>query len=461
MSSSTADVVICGAGIAGISAAYQLAVRQGIRDVVLVDERPPLSLTSDKSTECYRNWWPGPGQAMVGLMNRSIDLLEDLAEKSNNAFHMSRRGYLYVTADPERIHVFEQAGLEAEALGAGKLRRHAGRRGEPPYLPSPPTGFRDLPDGADLISSQALIHEHFPYLSHSTCAVLHARRCGWFSAQQLGAYLLEQARQHGVKLVQGRIDAVEVQGGRMAGVAIAGGQAQRHIACPTFVAAAGPLIKHVVRMMGVELPVFCEYHTKIAFADRLGAVPRHAPLLIWTDPQQLPWSEDERLELAADAKTAHLLGRFPSGVHTRPEGPDDSLIALILWTYHTEPVEPVIPPPPSDPAYPEIAMRGLSSMLPAMQAYFERPPRPIVDGGYYTKTAENRPLIGRLPVEGTYIIGALSGFGLMASQGAADLLGRHIGGLQLPAYAQAFSLDRYNDSEYQALLENWGDSGQL
>jgi glycine/D-amino acid oxidase-like deaminating enzyme len=46
----TADVVICGAGIAGVSAAYQLAVRHGVRNVVLVDERPPLTLTSDKST---------------------------------------------------------------------------------------------------------------------------------------------------------------------------------------------------------------------------------------------------------------------------------------------------------------------------------------------------------------------------------------------------------------------------
>jgi glycine/D-amino acid oxidase-like deaminating enzyme len=74
-----ADVVICGAGIAGISAAYHLAARQGIKDVLLVDDRPPLTLTSDKSTEAYRNWWPGPDDAMVRLMNRSIDLLEELA----------------------------------------------------------------------------------------------------------------------------------------------------------------------------------------------------------------------------------------------------------------------------------------------------------------------------------------------------------------------------------------------
>jgi glycine/D-amino acid oxidase-like deaminating enzyme len=83
----TANVVICGAGIAGVSAAYHLALRHGLQNVVLVDERPPLTLTSDKSTECYRNWWPGPGDAMVSLMNRSIDLMEDLARESGNAFN--------------------------------------------------------------------------------------------------------------------------------------------------------------------------------------------------------------------------------------------------------------------------------------------------------------------------------------------------------------------------------------
>ena len=92
MGTSTANVVICGAGIAGISAAYHLVAKHGVCNVVLVDERAPLTLTSDKSTECYRNWWPGPGNAMVSLMNRSIDILEGLARQSGNAFNMNRVG---------------------------------------------------------------------------------------------------------------------------------------------------------------------------------------------------------------------------------------------------------------------------------------------------------------------------------------------------------------------------------
>ena len=44
---------------------------------------------------------------------------------------------------------------------------------------------------------------------------------------------------------------------------------------------------------------------------------------------------------------------------------------------------------------------------------------------------------------------------------AADLLATHITGGALPHYAPAFMLSRYDDPRYQALLETWGDSGQL
>jgi len=96
MNSRKADVVICGAGMAGVSAAYHLAVKKGVRNVVLVDERDPLTLTSDKGTEAYRNWRPGPDDTMVRFMNRSIDLLEELARETGNAFELNQRGYLFV-----------------------------------------------------------------------------------------------------------------------------------------------------------------------------------------------------------------------------------------------------------------------------------------------------------------------------------------------------------------------------
>jgi glycine/D-amino acid oxidase-like deaminating enzyme len=450
MSAHTAEAVICGAGIAGIATAYHLA-RRGVTDVVLVDERPPLSLTSDKSTECYRNWWPGPGDAMVAAMNRSIDLLEELARESGNVFGLNRRGYLYATADPARVPLLTRAAEEAAALGAGPVRVHA-VAGE--YRPAPPAGFEGQPTGADVITDRATIRQHFPYLTEETVAVLHARRCGWFSGQQLGMYLLERARDKGARLVAGRVEGLDTRGGRVHAVIVNG----RRLETPRFVNAAGPLVAPVAALLGVELPVFCEKHAKVAFADDLGAMPRTAPMSIWIDPVRLPWSEEERRALAGEH--ARLLDELPPGVHGRPEGAGESPIVLLIWTYDVAPVPPTFPPT-FDPAYPEIAIRGISRMVPAFARYFARLPRAVVDGGYYTKTRENRFLAGPLPVEGAFVCGALSGYGLMASNVAGELVAAHATGAALPAYAPAFALARYADPAYAARLERWSDSGQL
>ena len=100
-------------------------------------------------------------------------------------------------------------------------------------------------------------------------------------------------------------------------------------------------------------------------------------------------------------------------------------------------------------------------MIPALEGYFDRIPRPYVDGGYYTKTQENRPLAGPLPLQGAWIVGALSGFGLMAALACGELVASGITGQALPEYARWFSLDRYQMPDYQALLENWERTGQL
>jgi len=460
MTHPTTDAVICGAGIAGIATAYHLTVKHGLKNVILIDERPPLTLTSDKSTECYRNWWPGPGDAMVNFMNRSIDILEELAHESGNIFKLNRRGYLYATADPARIPTFKHAAEEAATLGAGPARYHTGQPGDPDYIPAPAEGFEDQPTGADVILDPALIRQHFPYLSERTIAVAHARRCGWFSGQQLGMYLLEQAQAHGARLIQGRLEAVDISDGRVQAVRLSNNKGAETISTRHFVNAAGPLLQEVAQLLGVDLPLFSELHIKIAFNDHLRVVPREAPLVIWTDPVHLPWSDEERAFLAESDETRWLLNEFPAGVHARPDGPADSPVVLILWTYDTRPVEPTFPLK-FDPEYPEVAFRGLSAMLPGLTAYFDRMPKPFLDGGYYTKTRENRLLACPLPVEGTYVIGALSGYGLMAACAAGELLAAHLIGNELPPYAPAFALERYQDPAYRQLLEDWGDSGQL
>jgi glycine/D-amino acid oxidase-like deaminating enzyme len=155
-----ADIVICGAGITGVSAAYFLA-KAGVKNILLLDEHPPLSFTSDRSTECYRNWWPYP--AMLALMNRSIDLMEELADESGNVFHLNRRGYLYVTANESSIPDLKKRSERISELGAGQLRIHTPEASS--YQPALSDGFHDQPNGADLLLGASLIQKHFPYIT--------------------------------------------------------------------------------------------------------------------------------------------------------------------------------------------------------------------------------------------------------------------------------------------------------
>src|SRR3990172_4367849 len=449
-----ASAVICGAGILGISAAYQLAVQHKMGNVLIVDERPPLTLTSDKSTECYRNWWPGPGDGMVRLMNRSIDLMEEYARLSNNQFALNRRGYLYVTCEPEGIEALRNSASEASMLGAGQIREHG--EASSSYRPHLIEGFTG-PEGADLLTHPSFIHRHFPYLSGEVTGALHVRRAGWLSGQTYGAWLVEQTRHAGLRLLWGHVSSIETSAGSISGVFLEDGS---EIKAPIFINAAGPHLASVGRMLGVEIPVINEKHLKASFSDHLGAVGRTAPLVICADEQLLPWTEEERAVLAQDPEASWLLGSLPSGAHTRPEGGEDAQSILVLWDIHNQAVEPTFPIA-GDPMYAELAVRGLARIFPGMRGYLDQIPRFIVDGGYYTKTLENRPLACPMPLAGAYVIGAASGYGIMAAAGLSELLAACITGAGLPAYAGMFHLARYNDRTYQSLLQNWGESWQL
>ncbi len=459
---STSDVVICGAGIAGIATAHALAMR-GVRNVTLVDELPPLTLTSDKSTEAYRNWWPGPDDAMVTFMNRSIDLLELWAESSDNRFLMNRRGYVYATASAAKGEQFLADALLAGRQGAGDLRVYRHESDAARYQPSAHTGFRDHPIGADLFLDQAAIRARFPFLARDVVAVLHARRCGWLSGQQLGMYLLDEARAAGVTLLSGRVTAVDVRSARVEGVRVdCTDRTTAQIATPVLINCAGPFAKQLSQLIGVELPLFSEMHLKVAFEDTLGVIDRNTGLVILDDAQTLVWSDDERAELASSVETRWLTEPMPAGIHLRPEGYRQNQTVLMLWDYHSShrydlPELPL----PDDPYYPEVVLRGMERLAPGLAQYLDRLPPVYVDGGYYTKTEENRPLIGPLAVEGAYVNAALSGYGLMAAPAAAELIAAQLTGAPLPSYAPAFRLDRYERPEYRELLANWGSTGQL
>jgi glycine/D-amino acid oxidase-like deaminating enzyme len=399
-----AEIVIAGAGMAGVAAAHQLAVREGVKGVVLVDPREPLSLTSSKGTEAYRNYWPGPDDTMVRFMNRSIDLLDALDCDTAHAFELNRRGYVFLTAD---------------ATEAERLQGHD----------SPTTQF---------IDSGRMIRERYPFVTGRVRAMLHVRRAGFMNAATLGRYLLERARTHGVDLVCDEVTGLVEHNERLAAVQLASGS---RIDARAFVLAAGPLLSEWTDRIPLGVSIVNELHGKIAFEDHAGVIPRDAPLMIWNDV----------VDLGAR-------GTFPAGVHVRPRGQRS---ILGIWTYDTRIERPSFPPVFA-PDYFDIVIRGLAAMIPGLSVYADDGPSAIVDGGYYCKAPDNRPLIGPTAIEGVYLLGALSGFGIMASQAAAELVAAHVLDHTRPDYARAFHPARFEDPTYQRVLASLDPkSGQL
>ena len=184
------------------------------------------------------------------------------------------------------------------------------------------------------------------------------------------------------------------------------------------------------------------------------------PFTIWSDPiDALDWSSADRARFAVDPAARWLLEPFPGGLHVRPVG--DGRDVFLIWTFETSPHE-LEWPPTFDPHLGEVLLRGFAVMAPRARAYIGEGRRGIVDGGYYAKTPENRPIVGPLPIAGVFVTGALSGYGIMAAHAAAELLAAHMTGGALPDYADALSPARYSDPAYRTRLENWdAKAGQL
>ena len=450
---SSADVVVCGAGIAGIAAAYHLTNRFGISNVLLVDERDPMTLTSDKGTQGYRNWWPGPDDTMFRFVSHSLDLLEECAVESGNAFRMSRHGYLFATADQAQADTLLTTARQVSGFGMGEIREHTSSA---TYTPVRAEGFRDQPTGADLLTGSA-VADAFPYLAPDTVAALHIRRAGWVNAVALGSWMLKRAVAAGASFTRDRVTAVTQDGGRVRDIRLASG---RVVATERLVIAAGPELPAVARLMDLQLPVFQELHSKLTIRDPLGVIDRSAPFVIWTDPMTIDWSDADRAALAREHES-RLMGTLPGGVHVRPVDLVHGDELYLIWTFETDHRD-FEWPPTFDPYYPQVVLRGCARMIPGLLPYAAGGEWRYVDGGYYCKTPENRPLIGPLPVEGAYVVGALSGSGVMASLASGELLAQHLTGARLPDYAKWFLPSRYDDPAYAALVEQWGPMvGQL
>jgi glycine/D-amino acid oxidase-like deaminating enzyme len=279
------------------------------------------------------------------------------------------------------------------------------------------------------------------------------------SAQQLGMYLFEEAKRNGCEFKIAYMKGVNTKAGAVNSVIIENNGVEEQIESDAVVLCGGPHINATLKSMNVELPILVEKHVKISLPDTLSVVPRSAPLMIWADAIKLNWSTEVSKELEQFSETKWLLQEFPAGVHGRPVGEGNQV--LMYWTYDCETSERPSFPLEWNEYLPEVTLRGMAHMIPGLKQYLDPMPKPYVDGGYYTKTPENRPLIGPLGVKGAFICGAFSGFGIMSACASGELISKHVTNGILPSYSKAFDPSRFSDSKYLAGIETWDMDGQL
>jgi len=425
------EIVIIGAGLAGIATAHYLCSDYGISSVLLIDREQPMSYTSAQSGDNYRNWWPHP--TMTAFTNDSIDLMEQLARDSDDVFNMRRTGYALATREEDIDGVL--AALESGT---------------------------DI----DVISGRQSIHKLFPALSDDIQNVIHIRRAGDISGQQLGQYMLERINDAGAKRLAGDVTGItRISSRKRFDVVVESAQGETIVAARKIVNAAGPFAQHIATMLGVELPIKNIFQQKIAFEDVRGAIPRDMPFTIDMDAKSLGWTDEERELLRDDPEHRHLADVMPAGTHCRPEGGRHGNWVKLGWAYNTaisEPQRELANEPCKDPQFPEIGIRGAAAMIPALATYVESAPSRFSHyGGYYTITDENWPLIGSMACDGAFMVTALSGFGSMAACAAGKLCAATICGDKLPPYAGNLSLERFNDAGLMVELTANSNKGLL
>ncbi len=429
--SSVADVVIIGAGIAGAATAWSLSERSPGARIVLIDPRPPMSLTSHRPEANYRVWWPHP--AMVQLTQRSLERIDDLRRDGAN-IPMDRRGYLFISDIPDTADGLADIVATHQATKAAQ---------------------------AEVLDGDSL-HRRWPHLGPDVAAAIFIRRAGSLDTVALGRAMLQRAENRGVRFVRGEVDGIGVTGGRVTGVAVRTADGPISISSDVIVDAAGPFAGNVARLAGISLPLETVLRQKVVVHDIAGVIPRDAPFTITLDGRSLPWTTTERTELAADPRTRRLLDPLPPGIHVKPDDTGGPAAIKIGWAWDPTPVSPV-ERAAGPPEFPLMVLRGASTVVPGLARYADamtgNGPGPVIghEGGLYARTPDGRPLIGAAgsgAPSGFFLAAALAGFGAMMGAGVGEIVANWVVSRDATdVSADPFDPRRFEDRAYLAEIQ--------
>jgi sarcosine oxidase, subunit beta len=123
---SSADIVIIGAGIMGLSVAYNLSKRHSLRDVTVLDATYLCGGASGRNGGGVRAQWSD--ESNIRLMQRSLNLFREFAREHRINTWFRQGGYLFLARSEEQagalresVALQQRCGLASELVEPGAL----------------------------------------------------------------------------------------------------------------------------------------------------------------------------------------------------------------------------------------------------------------------------------------------------------------------------------------------------
>jgi len=379
----TADIVIIGGGIIGMSIAHQVARRSPLKIVVLEKGAGLGEGSTGGSSAITRQRYSKAENVRIArdgnVIWRNWPEYTGLDEPTGR-FHDI--GVLWMMHDDPQVVAADQARLVAEGIDAVTVDAAELAR---------------LYPGVSACMVPFDLTGDVEHVCADGSAFLIERDTGFFDATGALLDVATAARAGGVD-VRMRSEAVMISmlGGRVRGVTLADGST---IDAGLVINAAGPWCNQINAMVGLDMPwTLVPTRVQVVYRDLPPIVPRPIPVI-------------------CDAA---------GGVYLRPEAGDGQIIlGSILEEDELESADPDSYNGAADRAYIDLKIHALHHRLPSL-------PYRGIPGGMASLYTVNRqdvlPVVGPTSVEGFAVVNGFSGHGFKESQIIGSMMAQWITG---------------------------------